>query len=121
MLMAAENSVRVSLSINSIDSAKWGNVYAEFRDEKPKAEWKMDGLLTVRALRQVTGSTRIKKEGARIYLEGERLILCYKSELSHEAVAPVASYAFPIVLEFHVIGIHRRDYLITVSDDCDQL
>ena len=31
MLMAAENSVRVSLFINSIDSAKWGDVYAEFR------------------------------------------------------------------------------------------
>lgn len=111
--------MEVTLFVRDIDSANWGKAYAEFDDGKPKAEWKTNELLIVRSLAHFTGSTHIAKDGTRMHVDGHGLILCYKSEpFQATPTAPVASYLFPVVLEFQVTGLRRQNYLITVSDDC---
>lgn len=100
---------------------RW-NGYADGID-KPTSEWK-DKTLDVHVVVNLDSSSEISDIGPRAFvLQSNNLRLCYyQNRKFNSAGQPIApGVVTPVLLEFLITGIPKKDYIIEVSAQCPAL
>ena len=86
--------------------------------DKPIGEWKGDAF-KVKVAVHWNSSISIDDSSASAAVKNNSLVLCYREEL---APPPSSDYAVgalaPVILEFTITGIPKRQYVIKVSRQC---
>lgn len=88
---------------------------------KVSSEWK-NKMLYVHVVVPLNSGVKINEENPRLSVKGRKLLLCYHQQADPGLIGkPVPSAVAPVLLDFTVTGIPKRNYKIEVDSGCWQL
>jgi hypothetical protein len=90
----------------------------ESQYRQPTQVWNADGTLSVWFTSYNTPRAKVREDGAGIRNDGSNIALCFRMR-NVEPPYEMNAASYPVILEFQIGRVDRKDYVVKVTAPCE--